>query len=134
VPIAPISFGGFAVGLLTFGGFAIGGLSLGGFSLGLWAIGGMAVGWQAFGGCAMAWLAAHGGVAIAHSFAVGGFAMGRYANDGPAEAFIRDSRFFQNALAGMRYAPWLNSLWLLPPALWWWSQHKNKRKSLNDGI
>jgi RNA polymerase sigma factor (sigma-70 family) len=132
VAIAPISFGGFAVGLLTFGGFAIGGLSLGGFCLGLWAIGGMAVGWQAFGGCAMAWLAAHGGVAIAHNFAVGGVALGRYANDAPAEAFIRDSRFFQNALAGMRYAPWLNFLWLVPPALWWWSQQKSKRKRLNE--
>jgi RNA polymerase sigma factor (sigma-70 family) len=134
VAIAPISFGGFAVGLLTFGGFAIGGLSLGGFSLGLWAIGGMAVGWQAFGGCAMAWLAAHGGVAIAHDFAIGGIALGRYANDAPAEAFIRDSLFLQNALAGMRYTPWLNFLWLPPPMLWWWSQHKNKRKSLNDGV
>jgi len=94
----------------------------------------MAVGWQAFGGCAMAWLAAHGGVAIAHNFAVGGFALGRYVNDAPAEAFIRDSHFFQNALAGMRYASWLNFLWLPPPALWWWSQHKNKRKRLNEGI
>jgi hypothetical protein len=125
--IAPISFGGFAFGLLTFGGFAIGGLSLGGFSLGPWAIGGMAVGWQAFGGCATAWLAAHGGVAIAHDFAIGGVALGRHANDTPAEAFIRDSRFFQNALAAMRYTPWLNLLWMVPPALWWWSRQENKR-------
>jgi hypothetical protein len=26
-----------------------------------------------------------------------------------------------------------NFLWLPPPALWWWSQHKNKRKRLNEG-
>jgi len=134
VAIAPISVGGLAVGLLTFGGFVIGGLSLGGFSLGAWAIGGLAIGWQAFGGCAMAWLAADGGVAIAHNFAIGAVASGLHVNDATAEAFFRDSRFFQNALAGVRYAPWLNLLWLLPPALWWWSQHKNKRKSSNEGV
>jgi RNA polymerase sigma factor (sigma-70 family) len=125
--IAPVSFGGLAAGLVTLGGFAMGLVSFGGFSLGPWAIGGMAVGWQAFGGCAMAWLAAHGGVAVAHNFAIGGVALARHANDAAAEAFIRDTPFFQNALAAMGYAQWLSLLWLLPAALWWW-QRRNKRK------
>jgi len=130
--VAPVSLGGFAVGLLTFGGFATGVLSLGGFSLGPWAIGGFAVGLKAFGGCAIAWLAAQGGVAVAHDFALGAVALARHANDAAAEAFIRGTPFFQNGLAVMRYAPWLNFLWLLPPALWWWWR-KNNRKQLRLG-
>lgn len=132
VAIAPISFGGFAVGLLTLGGFAIGLLSFGGFSLGPWAIGGMAVGLKSFGGCAIAWLAAHGGVAVAHDFAFGVVAWARHANDAAAEIFIGDTPFFQNTLAVMRYGQWLNLLWLLPIALWWW-QRKNRRKQLRPG-
>jgi RNA polymerase sigma factor (sigma-70 family) len=132
VAIAPISFGGIAVGLVTLGGIAMGLLSFGGFSLGPWAIGGMATGGQAFGGCAIAWWAAQGGVAVAHGFAIGGVALAQHANDAAAEAFIRDAAFFQHALAVMRYAQWLNLLWLLPLALWWW-QRKNNRKPLRPG-
>ncbi|MGD0650805.1 MAG: RNA polymerase sigma factor [Verrucomicrobiia bacterium] len=128
VAIAPISFGGFAVGLLTLGGFAVGLVPFGGFSLGPWALGGFAVGWQAIGGCAVGWSAAEGGVAVARDFAVGGVALARHANDAAAEAFIRNSTFFQNALVVMRYAYWINLVWLLPLALWWWTVRIRGRK------
>jgi RNA polymerase sigma factor (sigma-70 family) len=124
VAIAPISFGGLAVGLLTFGGFAIGLVALGGFSLGPWAVGGMAVGLQAFGGCAMGWFGAHGGVAVAHDFAIGGVALARHGNDAAAEAFFASSGFFQLVRGAMRYADWLNLMWLFPCVLWLWNKKK----------
>ena len=46
--VAPVSFGGAAVGLLSIGGAGIGLATLGGFALGGWAFGGFALGWQAF--------------------------------------------------------------------------------------
>ena len=126
--IAPISFGGFAVGLLTLGGFAVGLVPFGGFSFGPWAIGGMAVGLQAFGGCAVGWQAAEGGVAVAREFAVGPVALAQHANDAVAEAFIRNSTFFQNTLAVMRYAYWINLVGLLPLALWWRTVVRARRR------
>jgi RNA polymerase sigma factor (sigma-70 family) len=126
VAIAPISVGGLAVGLLTLGGFALGLLPFGGFSLGPWAMGAFAVGWQAFGACAVGWVAALGGVAVAHGFAEGGVAVARHANDAAAQTFFQNSRFFQNALAVVGHAYWVNLVALLPLALWW--QHKYKRK------
>jgi hypothetical protein len=126
--VAPISFGGFAVGLLTIGGFAVGLVPFGGFSFGPWALGGMAVGLQAFGGCAVGWSAAEGGVAVARDFAVGVVALARHANDAAAETFIRNSTFFQNALVVMRYAYWMNLVWLLPLALWWRTVRARRRK------
>jgi len=133
VAIAPISFGGLSAGLLTLGGFAVGVVALGGFSLGLWALGGMAVGWQAFGACAAGWQAAQGGVALARDFAVGPVALAQHANNDTAKAFIQNGAFFQRALAAIRYAYWLNLAWLLPLALWWSWQHKNKRQQLPPG-
>lgn len=129
VAIAPISFGGFAVGLLTLGGFAVGVVPFGAFSLGPWAIGMMAVGWQAFGGCAIAWLAAHGGVAAAHDFAIGSIALARHANDGAAQAFFAGSSFFRIVQAATRYADWLSLIWLFPLVLWLW----NRKKTLQTG-
>ncbi len=122
--VAPVSFGGFAVGLLTLGGFAIGLVPCGGFSLGLWAIGGFAVGLQAFGGCAIAWLGAQGGAAVAHDFATGGIALARHANDAAAEAFFATSSFFRIVQAAVRYAGWLNLMWLFPLVLWLWNKKR----------
>lgn len=118
VAIAPISFGGVSLGLLTLGGVAIGIVPVGGFSFGLYALGGLALGLQAFGGCAIAWTAADGAVAVARDFAIGVVASARHANNAVAEAFIQDSLFFQCARLAMRYAQWLNLLWLLPLVLW----------------
>jgi len=58
--------------------------------------------------------------------------LAQHANDAAAEVFIRDTPFFQNSLAVMRHAQWLNLLWLMPPVLWWWGR-KNKRKQLRQG-
>jgi RNA polymerase sigma factor (sigma-70 family) len=118
IAVAPISFGGLALGLLTLGGVAVGVVPFGGCSLGVYALGGLAVGLQAFGGCAIAWRAADGGVAVARDFAVGAVASAQHANDAIAETFIQDSGFFQFALVAMRYVQWLNLLWLLPLVLW----------------
>jgi hypothetical protein len=117
--VAPLSFGGLAAGLVPFGGLAVGLAPLGAFSFGAWAMGGFVVGWQAFGGCALAWSAAQGGVAVAHDFALAGVALAQSANDAAAEVFIRNSAFFQRAMAAVPYAYWLYLVWLLPLALWW---------------
>ncbi len=125
--VAPISFGGFSIGLLTLGGLAVGLMSFGGVSFGPWAIGGFAVGWQAFGGCAIGWSAALGGVAVAHDLAQGGVALARHANDAVAEAFFKNSGFFQKTSVMMRYACWLNLFFLLPLVLWQWSRKQQRR-------
>jgi len=126
--IAPFSFGGYAVGLVTLGAFALGLVPFGAYSFGAWAFGAFAAGWHALGVCAVGWTAAQGVVAIARDFAVGGVALARHANDAPAEAFLRDSPFFRSALAASRHLQWLSTLCLLPPAMWLWWRHKNKRR------
>ena len=124
VAIAPISFGGLSLGLLTLGGLAVGLVPFGGFSFGLFAVGGFAVGWQAFGGCAVAWSAAEGGVAVARDFALGAAALARHGNDVVAQDFFANSGFFQKVRNAMRYAHWLNVLWLFPLLLWWRNRSK----------
>lgn len=125
--IGAISLGGFSAGLLTLGGFAVGLLPFGGFSFGPWAMGGQAIGLLAYGGCAIGWLAAEGGIALARDFAVGGVALARHANDAAATEFIDRNAFFHYALATMRYALWVNVLWLLPAVLLW-----RKRRASRD--
>jgi hypothetical protein len=125
VAIAPFSFGGMSVGLVTLGGFALGLASFGALSLGPWACGGFAAGWHAFGACAVGWRAAQGFVAVARDFAVGAVALARHANDAAAQAFIQDKTFFQFALAAESHGEWLSILCLLPPALWLWWRHKD---------
>jgi hypothetical protein len=89
----------------------------------------MAAGWQASGACAIAWLGAQGAaVAVAHDFAAGGVALARHANDAAAEAFFTNSDFFRTVQGAMRYAGWLNLMWLFPLVLWW--RHKKMRKPL----
>ena len=126
--IAPFSFGGIAVGLVTLGGLALGLVSSGGLSVGPWAFGPFAVGWYALGVWAVGWTAAQGVVAIARDFAVGAVALARHANDAPAMTFMQHSTFFQSAQAALRHDQWLFMLLLLPPALWLWWRHKNKRR------
>jgi RNA polymerase sigma factor (sigma-70 family) len=97
IAVAPLSFGGIAIGLLSFGAIATGMFSLGACSVGVWAYGALAIGWQAFGACALAWNAAQGGVAIAHSFALGGHALAAQANNEIAGQFIQQSMSFRCA-------------------------------------
>lgn len=117
--IAPISIGGLAIGLLPFGGAAIGVAVLGGLAIGVWSFGGCAVGWQAFGGFALAWQAAMGGAAVAHDFALGGFAHALQANSQIVEQTLKAKPFFRAALAVTDYIVWLNALWIVPMLVWW---------------
>jgi RNA polymerase sigma factor (sigma-70 family) len=108
VAVAPVSLGGGAAGLLTIGGMGVGLVSFAGVAMGVWVAGGMALGRLAFAGCAVASLAAKGGTAVAHSFAVGGAALAEHANDAAAQQFMQSSQF-------MIWAEWFGShaLWLV---------------------
>ena len=58
----------------------------------------------------MGWLAANGGSAVAHDFAVGGAAFAHHANDEVARSFVRNNVFFTHASAWLKSGTWL--LWL----------------------
>lgn len=107
ISVAPLAVGGFVIGGLSFGGIGAGVVCYGGFALGVWAMGGLVAGLKTFGGFALGWIAAAGGVAVARQFAQGGIMIARYAGDAAAQAYLRDSTFFQ-------YAPLLISKYLLP--------------------
>jgi RNA polymerase sigma factor (sigma-70 family) len=117
--IAPVSVGGIAIGFMPWGGSAIGLFAIGGFALGCWVFGGIALGWQAFGGCALAWNAAHGGLAIARDFALGGIAYAAQANNEIASQFMKASSFFRGMEILSHYVAWFNLLWLIPLVGWW---------------
>ena len=131
VAIAPISFGGFAIGLLSFGVFTFGAAALGIFSLAFWSFGVFTMGWQAFGTIALAWDAAQGNAALAHHFALGGFARAAQANNPAAEAYIQAAPFFQKAQVIMRHLDWLYLLWVLPVILWWRATILKRRAKQN---
>jgi hypothetical protein len=126
VAIAPISIGGCAIGLLPFGGCGIGLLSLGGFALGYWAFGSIGVGWLSFSAAAIAWKAASGGIALAHDYALGGYAEALQANTAAAKQFVHSQTFFRIGFATMPYLPFLNLLWVLPLFKWWRTAKKNR--------
>ncbi len=117
--VAPISIGGIAIGLLSFGGMAVGLLTLGGFAVGCLTFGAMGVGWLSFCACALAWKAAAGAVAVAHDFALGGFAQAAQANNDAARDAILAMPFFRAAYGFLPYLPWLNLLWVVPLFNWW---------------
>jgi hypothetical protein len=126
--IAPVSIGALAIGLMSFGGCAVGLLSLGGFSLGVWSLGALAFGWEVFGCCAIGWIAADGGIAIAHNFAVGGIAQALQANNDAAQSYFRLNLFFQHARLPVRYLAWLNLLWVIPMLVRWRVVAGNRRR------
>jgi RNA polymerase sigma factor (sigma-70 family) len=117
--IAPMSIGATAIGLLSFGGCAVGLISLGGFSVGLWSFGALAFGWNVFGACAIAWNAANGGIAIAHSFAVGGIAHALEANNDAARSYFQHNLLFHHPRRLLLYLAWLNLLWVIPMFARW---------------
>jgi RNA polymerase sigma factor (sigma-70 family) len=117
--IAPVSIGATAIGLLSFGGCAIGLISLGGFALGIWSFGVVALGWQVYGVCAIAWHAADGSLAIAHNFAVGGFASALQANSDTARDFFAQTPFFHRPRRFLFTLAWLNLLWVIPMLVRW---------------
>ena len=119
VAIAPVSIGGWAIGLLPFGGCAMGLLPLGGLALGYWCFGSVGVGWFSFSAGAIAWKAAWGGIALAHDYAMGGYAEALQANSEVAKQFIHSQPFFRAGFAMLPYLPFLNLLWVLPLFRWW---------------
>ena len=127
VACAPLCIGGITIGLLPFGGLALGIMPLGGIALGVLAFGGVVIGWQAIGGCAIAWKAAVGSVAIAHDFAVGGFACAAQANNDPAEQFTNASLFFRFVQAMNRHWVWMNFLWIAPLFVQWQIIKRSRR-------
>jgi RNA polymerase sigma factor (sigma-70 family) len=118
--IAPIAVGGFALGGIVFGGFAGGLLCYAGFGFGAWVIGGLASGLMAVGGCVSGWIAALGGIAVSHQFAVGGVALGPHANDATANAFIQGTPFFHYAFLLVTKWLWPVLLASLVPSMWIW--------------
>ena len=126
VAIAPVCIGGWAIGLVPFGGCAMGVLSLGGLALGYWSFGSVGVGWLSFSAGAIAWKAASGGVALAHDYALGGYAEALEANTAAAKQFIMAQPFFRAGFAMLPYLPMLNLLWVLPLFKWWRTTKKNK--------
>ncbi len=127
--LAPFSIGGLAIGLLPFGGCALGGLAIGGLAIGALSYGGLAIGWQAFGGCALAWSAAYGGAAIAHEYAVGGFAHALHANDEIARSFQQRLPFLRYSQAVAPFSFLTNLIWVIPMLFWW---KKIKRARVNQ--
>jgi hypothetical protein len=117
--IAPISIGGIAVGLFSFGGCGVGLMTLGGFALGYYSFGAVGVGWFSFSACAIAWKAASGGVALAHDYALGGFAQAAQQNNDVARNFIFGQLFFRIVYSVLPYLFLMNLLWVLPLFKWW---------------
>jgi hypothetical protein len=115
--VAPISFGGIAIGLLPFGAISIGAVAIGAIALGVWANGGLVVGWQAAGGCAIAWNAAMGGLAMAHDYALGGFARAIQANTDIAKQFFAQNLFFRIAQALSNHSLLTMLIWIIPVSL-----------------
>ena len=95
--VGMVSTGGIAVGVVAMGGCALGLLTFGGMAFGLFATGGAALGYMACGAAAIAWLAACGGAAVAHGFALGTVVVAQHANDEAARAFMRNSLLFSHA-------------------------------------
>jgi RNA polymerase sigma factor (sigma-70 family) len=126
--IAPVSAGGFSIGLLSFGGLSVGGVAAGGIALGVWPLfGGLLIGWQAFDGCfALAWNAAAGTFALAHEFALGHFACAAQVNNEVARHVILPNPFFRWAEFINRHWLWLNLFWLIPFFILWRTSKKIK--------
>ena len=129
IAVAPICVGGLAIGLFSWAGFAIGGMAWGGLAIGVWALGGLALGWQAFGSCAIAWNAAMGGAAVAHDFALGGFAQAAQANNEIAAQVIQPNLFFKSGQVVFRHSAWVNLIWVIPLMIWWWLVRVGSRKT-----
>jgi RNA polymerase sigma factor (sigma-70 family) len=128
IAVAPISLGGWAIGLLPFGGCAMGLVAIGGFALGWYALGAIGAGWLSFSAAAMAWKAAMGGVAVAHDYALGGYAQAFEANTKIAKEFITHHTFFRTAQAMLPYLPWANLLWIAPLLKWQRELKKHNQK------
>jgi len=124
--IAPVAIGGCALGIVAFGGMSIGLFSIGGFSIGMWSFGGLALGWQAFGGCAVAWNAASGGIAVAHTNAIGQLAQAANSNNATAHSAIESNWFFRVGMFLNNHPLIFNAFWAVPLFFWWRIVRKKK--------
>jgi RNA polymerase sigma factor (sigma-70 family) len=123
--LAPVSVGVVAAGGIAIGGVAVGVVPMGGAAFGLLALGGAALGLVALGGYAVAWSGAAAGLAVAHDFAGGAFAVARHANDVAARdwfAATLPSYTFPLMLAVLAF------LALVPSALYAWQARRVLRK------
>jgi RNA polymerase sigma factor (sigma-70 family) len=131
--IGVISFGGCAVGLVSCGGVGLGLISIAGFAVGGWAMGGAAVGYLAGGGCALGWLAAKGGMAVAHTYAIGGSAHALNFNDDVARTFMAQSPFLSHDdwfLSNVALLAWLPMLLVF----WQFLRIRKARRTQSQGI
>lgn len=117
--IAPVSLGGCAVGLVTVGGIVAGLFTMGALSFGLLAFGGMCLGLWSLGGFALAWYGAEGGVAVAHGYAVGGFAHAAQANNEIATHYLQSNAVFQLAHFVNHHFILTTLFWVIPMFLLW---------------
>jgi len=132
VAVAPVSIGGFALGLFSYGAMAVAVLGVGGFAFGIWAFGAFAFGWQASAGCAIAWNTASGAqFAVAHHFALGPIAHAAQANTEFVRHLVKSNPFFQVCWKVVPHFLWLMWLWGVPMMLamiahWRVKRHKIK--------
>ena len=132
VAIAPLSIGGVAVGFLPFGGLVAGIFAVGAVGFGAWSFGGVVAGWQAVGCLAIAWHAAAGNFALAHDFAVGGFAHAAQANNELARQFIESNLFFR--WVQVIHSHWFvfNLIWIAPLIVQWQMIARARRRERTD--
>jgi RNA polymerase sigma factor (sigma-70 family) len=116
--IAPIAIGGGALGIIAFGGCAIGLLAIGGFTIAWGSFGGLALGYQSYGGFALGLHAAVGGIAIAHSYALGDIALAAHANNSLAQSALSHEAFFRATQFLAKYMLFFHALWVVPLLFW----------------
>lgn len=107
--VGGIAMGGAAIGLISLGGATLGFLALGGLAIGFYAIGGAALGVIAAGGVGVGLLGAHGGLAVARDFAMGGLAVAANANNPAARAFFADYGWMDIS----KYTVWNSATFLI---------------------
>ncbi len=101
--VAPVSVGLVTFGALSCGVVGTGVVGIGTIGIGLIAFGGLAIGLDVLGGLfALGWnTALSGGIAVAREAALGGVAMGRFANDERAQELVLGSSSVTGHLVGM---------------------------------
>jgi len=122
VAVSPLfALGGFAMAPIALGGATIGilSLSLWGAALGVLAFGSVAAGWWAIGIAAVGWKAAFGpGVALAHDYAVGGWARAAEVNTPAAKLWFKEQWFADGMIFFASHAHWLIAALALSSVGW----------------
>ena len=95
-----------------------------------WAFGhsvGIAIGWQSLGCVAIAWNVASGNFALAHDFALGGFAHATQVNN-DAVRQVMSNLFFRCIRVVDRNWFWMNLLWIVPLFVQWQLIVRSRRR------